>query len=141
MNSTPFPLYLIPLIVVGFVVFFVLLWCCVCLLISLIGGWWRLARHYRATLMLPGKDHAGVWGMVGSASYRGTLNVRTSPQGLYLSVVPLFQIGHPPLFIPWSHIRANDTAKLRWWGLTRFDIGHPTITTISLPGQVLENRN
>lgn len=140
-NSVPLPLYLIPLIIGGFIAFFVLLWSFVCLLISLIGGWWRLARHYRATLTLPGKDHSGVWGMIGLASYKGTLNVRTSPQGLYLSVNPLFQIGHPPLFIPWSHIRANGTAQFKLFNLTHFEVGQPTITTLSLPGKVLEGRS
>ncbi len=136
--NTPFSLWLIPLILVGFVVAFVLIWTLVCLLISWVGGWARLGRHYRATLVPEGKDHLGVFGMVGIASYRGTLNVRTTPQGLYLTVMPLFKFGHPSLFIPWSHVNATGNS---WLGLARFDIGQPVITSLSLPSPILANRN
>lgn len=135
--NTPFPLWLIPLILVGFVVVFVLIWGLVCLLISWVGGWARLARRYRATLVPEGTDHAGVVGMIGMASYRGTLNVRTSTQGLYLTVMPLFKLGHPPLFVPWSHISATGDT---WLGLARFNIGQPTLTSLSLPAAILANR-
>lgn len=140
-NNAPLPIYFIPLIVIGFVLFFALIWSFVCLLISLIGGWSRLAKHYRATITLPGTDRTGVWGMVGWASYRGTLVVRTSAQGLYLSVNPLFQIGHPPLFIPWSHMRASGSQIFRIFNFTRFEVGQPTIATLSLPGDVLQRSN
>ena len=137
-TGTPFALWMIPLILIAFVVFFVVLWSFVCLVLSVIGGWSRLTKHYRATLAPEGKDHRFVFGMVGMASYRGTLNVRTAPQGLYLTVMPIFQIGHPPLFIPWSHIHAKGST---WLGLSRFDIGQPKIATLSLPATILTDKN
>ena len=38
------PLLLIPFIIIGFCIVFVGIWSFVCVLISLTGGWWRLAN-------------------------------------------------------------------------------------------------
>jgi hypothetical protein len=37
-------------------------------------------------------------------NYGGCINVGVNQNGLYLSVVFLFRLGHPPLFIPWPDI-------------------------------------
>ena len=36
--------------------------------------------------------------------YNGALTPGADPFGLHLAVWPLFRIGHPPLFVPWSDI-------------------------------------
>jgi len=35
---------------------------------------------------------------------RSCLNVSVNEAGMHLSIVPLFRLFHPPLFIPWEHI-------------------------------------
>jgi hypothetical protein len=38
------------------------------------------------------------------------LTVGADPSGLYLSVMFLFRIGHPPLFLPWHEV----SVRRRW---------------------------
>jgi hypothetical protein len=40
-------------------------------------------------------------------NYGSCVNVGVNQNGLYLSVVFLFRLGHPPLFIPWPDISAT----------------------------------
>jgi len=102
------PLSLIPLIVVLFVVSFVVLWNLVVLLISAISGWRHLAGYYRAPGPFSGQKWTWQMGWFGAARYRGVLTVGADTSGLYLDVMPLFRIGHPALFIPWSDITIED---------------------------------
>ncbi|WP_425217555.1 hypothetical protein [Tumidithrix helvetica] len=43
-------------------------------------------------------------GRIGWVSFKGTLNIGTSPQGLYLSKFFPFSPFLPPLLIPWSEV-------------------------------------
>jgi hypothetical protein len=101
-------LYLIPLIIVLFVVSFIVLWTLVVLLISVISGWRRLAGYYRATMPFTGQKWAWQMGWFGWARYRGVLTVGADTTGLYLELMPLFRIGHPALFIPWSDMTTEE---------------------------------
>jgi hypothetical protein len=47
-----------------------------------------------------------------SSNYTGIVHVSGDGQGLYLSVLFLFRIGHPPMFIPWDEIRIEPHAGL-----------------------------
>ena len=95
---------IVVLAIVGFAVFFVGLWLGVTLLVSL-GGWRRLAAHYRTDdERPPGKRFSGVSGFVGRANYRNALNVVLAEEGLHLSTISLFKLRHPPLLIPWSDL-------------------------------------
>ena len=37
--------------------------------------------------------------------YRSCLTIGTGVEGLYIAVLFLFRVGHPPLFIPWNDIK------------------------------------
>jgi hypothetical protein len=95
-----------------FPLFFAALWLGISLFISWIGGWQKLARRYSTSEKITG---VRFWmrsaGMRWGASYRGCLNLGAAPQGLYLSVFPLFRAGHPPLLIPWSDISIT---RVKW---------------------------
>jgi hypothetical protein len=89
------------------------IWIGVSLLLSWIGGWRELARHYRADRSCTGAQFrmqsAGMrWG----TAYRSSVNLGADASGLFLSVFPLFRAGHPPLFIPWSDI--SFSKERRW---------------------------
>jgi hypothetical protein len=45
--------------------------------------------------------HAAPWR---HARYRSCMTLGANARGLYLAVLPLFRIGHPPLFIPWTDV-------------------------------------
>ena len=97
-----------------FWVAFPTLWLTGSLIIANVGGWAALARRFRLHEPLP----SGRWrfqsaGMRWTTRYGACLTVAANHLGLYLSVFPLFRLGHPPLFIPWTEI---SLAVVDMWG-------------------------
>ncbi|MEH2302722.1 MAG: hypothetical protein V7K88_28025 [Nostoc sp.] len=72
--------------------------------------WNRLAKLYRTQEAPPLNFSRMESGSVGLVYYKGTLNVGTTPQGIYLSIF-LFSFGLTPLLIPWSAIRKIEPAN------------------------------
>ena len=101
-------LWIIPLSLLGFVV----IWSFVIVLTSRLGGWWRLAQHYRDFDSYYGRKLYWKSGNFGAASYGGILTFGANYQGLYLAVNFLFSMGHPALFIPWNDIQAEERQRL-----------------------------
>jgi hypothetical protein len=136
-NSEAFPFWLILAIVAGFLVIFPVFWCFVCWLISLIGGWRRLAQAYRTSELPSGHSLFARFVLVGIASYRNTVTLHITPAGLHLAVMPLFRVGHPPLLIPWHRLRSGKPASFRWLPAVRFEVLEPAsnfpLTTLCLP--------
>jgi hypothetical protein len=91
-----------------FLLVFVVLWCGILFLISLTGGWFQLSLKYRAR----GHFNGNTWWFQ-SASFRylvgygNCLLVGANEKGIRLSVLFPFRPFHPPLFIPWSDIKAE----------------------------------
>jgi hypothetical protein len=48
---------------------------------------------------------------MGVVRYNGALTVGVNAAGMYLAMLPLFRLGHPPLFIPWSDITVSSTRR------------------------------
>lgn len=108
-------------------------------ILSAIGGWGRLARHFRAgSEPLAGRHLGGLSGMVGPVSYRYTLSATVGSEGIRLSVMPLFRAGHPHLFIPYAAMSEPRPRKLLWWDLVAVEVGRPRIATLSLPATLLD---
>lgn len=86
----------------------------ICLLIATVGGWRRLAVHYRRTSLIAGTTYwfqsAAMRRWI-TASYGNCLVVTVNDEGIGLSIIFLWRLGHPPLFIPWPDILANQE---RW---------------------------
>ena len=90
-------------------------------LMSLIGGWHRLARTYRARYDPQGRRY-----LFASMEIRGRLllgeryslclTVYVSSYGIHLRIWLPFRFFHPPLFIPWRAIQAVESR--RWLGFT-----------------------
>jgi hypothetical protein len=137
-HAAPAPEWLIYAIIGGFLVVFPLLWCFVVWLLSQIGGWKHLARRYAAgNRRVTGERCSGIQGMVGSVSYRFILTLHFNAGGFFIEVMPLFKIGHPRLFIPWSAVSARNPCRVFWWKAERLSIGQPVIATITLPAGLL----
>lgn len=88
-------------------------WIAIGLFLSFAGGWRALSQIYRATEAIRGerlylKSAAMRWGV----AYRSCLNFGVDVHGLFVSIFPLFRIGCPPLFIPWSDIACT---RQRTW--------------------------
>lgn len=121
-----------------FPVIFIGLWLILCLLISMMSGWWQLAKQFSANNPPSGKRFILQSGKIGLARYNGCLFIYKSPEGLYISVLFPFRLGHPPLFIPWQAINNVKTQHLAWGDSLIFDIGLPCITTMQLPKKIFE---
>jgi hypothetical protein len=89
----------------AYILIFIALWICVCKLISIFGGWKTLSQDYQANSAFDGQK---LWlksaTMRRWTNYNNCVNIGANKYGLYLSVLPIFRIGHPPLFIPWTDI-------------------------------------
>jgi hypothetical protein len=87
-----------------FPVFFIAMWVAICFLLAAIGGWSRLVEYYQSQSEFKGKKWHLRSGRLGLISYNNCLTIGSNYYGLYLAVLPLFRVGHPPLLIPWSDI-------------------------------------
>ena len=96
------------------VLWFIAVWCAVCYLLSLIGGWHTLAASWRTQDVFAGPKQSFCSGemrwrwLVG---YNGVLTLGSNMHGLSLSVFAPFRVGHPPLFILWTAIRIAPNRK------------------------------
>jgi hypothetical protein len=129
--------WLVPLILLAFLVVFPLFWMLVVGLISLLSGWQRLAERYRATVPTVGPTVGETLhmqnGMIGWARYNGVLTLTAGPSGLFMEVFPLFRFAHPRLLIPWQEFRNARVEERFWQKQVRADIGFPTLVTVRLP--------
>jgi hypothetical protein len=99
---------------VGFAAGFVALWCAICYLISLLTGWFALARRFRKRSQPYGETRTAgpffytvylrFW-----SHYSSVIRFTAASDALYLSVLTFFRVGHPPLRIPWDEIRFGRT--------------------------------
>jgi hypothetical protein len=84
------------------------IWPLVSVLISSTGGWGQLGRRFRYPVNFKGPQWSFQSGrMRWVAGYTHCLTLGASDQGLFMSVILPFRIGHPPLLIPWAEIRVE----------------------------------
>ena len=93
---------------IWFPVAFIGMWLGISFLLSAIGGWNRLAVQYAASPFGIEKRFRFRSAQFGGVSYSGCVIFGASTQGLSIAVLPLFRIGHPPLFIPWRDVSARE---------------------------------
>jgi len=134
-----------PFSVPAYIVFFLILWIGVCKLISATGGWRILARDYRANSLFDGKK---LWlksvGMRSWTNYSNCITVGANKYGLYLSVLPIFRIGHPPLFFPWTDISTEAVTRRLLPDSVKFNFSKqpdiPIILSKSLAARIFKMR-
>lgn len=111
-------------VVVIFPIYFVSLWLLVGAMISLISGWFSLAKLYRTRVAFNGVK----WRMQSGqmrwlTNYNNVLTLGVGPQGLYLATTFLFRFMHPPLLIPWNEIKVHKS-KGWFFEYVTLTIGH-----------------
>jgi hypothetical protein len=92
---------------------FIALWCIISLSLAVTGGWLTLASHYRLDDEFTGSRRRRCsarmrWG----TRYSNCITPSANDRGLFLGMLFLFRFAHPPLFIPWSDIRATRRSGL-----------------------------
>jgi hypothetical protein len=134
-----------PFSVPAYILFFIILWISVCKLISAAGGWRILARDYRANSLFDGKK---LWlrsiGIRKWTNYSNCITVGANKYGLHLSVLPIFRIGHPPLFFPWTEISTEATSRRLLPDVVKFNFtkqpGVPIILSKRLAARIFKMR-
>jgi hypothetical protein len=105
--SSNLPLYIVPFFVIGLIFF-------ICYFISFVSGWFTLSRRFTKQAEPYGETrtvgpffytvYLRFWG-----HYSSVIRMTATAESLYLSVMFLFRIGHPPLSIPWTEIHFSRT--------------------------------
>jgi hypothetical protein len=110
------------------------------ILISTLGGWRQLAETFPANDLPTGKRFRMQSGSLGWVNYSACLTVYSSPEGLWLSTMWPFRVGHPPIFIPWSEIHDVTTRRQLWMEIVVFEVGSPSVTKLTLSKKVFMGR-
>ncbi|MEI7833330.1 MAG: hypothetical protein WCJ56_09045 [bacterium] len=126
--------------ILAFIVFFICIWCLVSLVLSLISGWYRMAKIFRSVRKPEGKYFRWQSGIIWYVNYNNVLNIHVSEEGIFISLIWLFSFGSPPLFIPWNDIYNLHEEQFLWMRYAVFTVGDPALTTIKLPVAVFEGR-
>lgn len=90
-----------------FVPCFLAMWVGICVLLSLISGWFQLSRHFPARDHVEGKIFRVASGTIGyllPVSYSNCLLATVNDTGIKLGIFLPFRILHPTLFIPWPAV-------------------------------------
>ena len=91
-----------------FLIAFTALWILMCIAFSMWGGWSQLTDRYRGTLSkAKAKWRFESASMRRMAAYPGCLKFSVGREGLGISILFLFRVGHPPLLIPWTDITTH----------------------------------
>jgi len=108
-----------------FILFFAGMWALVCGILSVWSGWRQLAIRYHCREQITGTS----FGLQSAAmslrpdaffglyrvSYGSGLRFIANEDGIRLSILFLFRVGHPPLFIPWSEILVSRERLFRFF--------------------------
>ncbi len=105
-----FPMWFIPIFVLG--------WFCVCSLLAYFAGWPNLALRFRSAQPVEGERFRFASGSMGISTwlpvnYRSCLFFTVNDIGFLVSVLFIFRLFSPPLFIPWAEVEAV-TEKRLW---------------------------
>jgi hypothetical protein len=77
---------------------------------------------------------------LGWVNYGSCLTIYNGPEGIYLSVMWPFSLGHPPLFIPWGELHYVRTRRFLGMEDVFFEVGSPSIAKLCLSKKVFEGR-
>lgn len=90
-------------------------WLLITGVVSMIGGWHRLAREFPAIHRPDGLNfrrrslHIRPF-----TNYNHCINVTLSSVGIYLVPMWIFRCFHPPLLIPWDKVGAMQSRRVVW---------------------------
>jgi len=112
-----------------FPIFLISVWVMVSFFIALLGGWSRLAAHYRFQAEFTGKKWRFQSARFRLTGYNNCLTIGSNYYGLYLAMFLPFRIGHPPLLIPWSDIT---TTEHKGWLFSYLDFTFAKAPSIKL---------
>ena len=118
---------------------FPIFWCSICYIISRLSGWSKIAAEYpRMQDPFSGNRFRFRSMRLGLANYNNCVSFTVAPQGLFISVMPFFRVGHPPVMIPWSIFSNVEEKSVVFFSWYEFSLSHPHVT-LKLPRSVAED--
>ena len=129
-----------PVIAVFTVLTAIFYWWLLCLVVANTGGWARLAARLAAKTR--GKEGLIKWQSlrVGKCSYRRSVSLASTPEGLYMRAALFFRPAHQPLFIPWDAVTSCRTSDLLGGPAIEISVDAFPIPTILQFPQALADR-
>jgi hypothetical protein len=125
---------------------FAFMWLAISALLSMFGGWFSLSRDFRITSFVSGTRFRFASGSMGvglfpATSYGGCLFLTINEVGFRLSILFVFRLLSPPLFIPWSAVSSVESKRLLFlpYTVVRLHRGWPTITFRGTAGRFIES--
>jgi hypothetical protein len=125
-----------------FYVVFPIIWIAICIILSRMSGWHKLAQKYPRIDFVSGEK----WRFRSaklrySVGYNSCVNFVANREGLGISIFFVFRVGHPPLFIRWTDIEISKETRL-FRNLIRFTVGRdfpiPILVHKSLGHKIME---
>ena len=113
------------------------MWPIVSLLLALLSGWRRLAKHYRVAGPLEGDDFYMQGIRLGAVFYSGCVKLKRTPVGLNIALLPVFSLWHPPLLIPWTELTYVGQRHGLFGTYVDASVGEPSLAKIRFPAHVL----
>lgn len=110
---------------------FIGMWVFITFLISK-GGWSKLAGKFQIEKPPIAKSLGLISGYINKTRYKNALILKYNDEGIFLSVLFLFRLFHPPLFIPWEEIKGTEESKVLLFKFRTLKIGDPVIARIKL---------
>ncbi len=105
-----------------FFLFFVLFWAGICGLLAILGGWASLATYFRAGDNVDGVRFRYASGSMGirffPVHYGSCLFITVTDTGFRLSILFLFRVLSPPLFIPWTSVASIEPKRFLFFSYT-----------------------
>ncbi len=119
---------------------FAALWSFALFVSSALGGWWKLARRFRARQFAQGEAFSMLSGRMRFFNYNFVLKIVLAPRGMYLSVLFFFRPFHPPLFIPWEAVRNVRRESVLFSRYAVFDVyGPERLLTVRISERVMDS--
>ena len=108
---------------------FALLWVAMTGVLATLSGWSSLATRFRSNQAVQGERFRFASASLGArwfpVTYGNCLFVTVAPSGFGLSVLVLFRLMSPPLFIPWSEVESATEGRFLFKRFTALRVvGH-----------------
>ena len=109
-DELPMWMYIIwPLV---FFALFAGFWIATIYFVSRVSGWGKLAQLYKSTEGRPANASLSSGTFRWLMNYNAVLYLGTKKEGLHLSLMRIFAVGHPDLLIPWSKIEEGKSFSI-----------------------------
>lgn len=91
--------------------FFIGMWVLICIILSKMGGWGKLAEKYEYADHFDGNKWHFQSFSFGKVNYSSCATIGANLSHLYLSVLIFFRIGHPKLRIPYNDFTGKESKE------------------------------